>query len=319
MGIESTLQAVTVEQFGARGDATTNDQAAFAAAMTALGGPAKVLWLGAKTYVVDGALLVPSGCAILGQGPATIVKTTSNQMIFKLLSAEDVTLADFTLLGNSTGSNQNGIESGYLGGDGANRIVVDNVTAKSLGGRGFSFAYGPTPLPGPMVFGCRAVSCAGQGFGAYQQMTMIGCSATACGVGLYIGAGNVRFEGDLTANTVGVTFAVGGNDGHGSITATINHCANYGVDVGALVNGFTFLGCHIYQSPIRMVSNPGILDFMDCDIDPTSFTCDGSLARWVGCKFPRGYTNTLNSSNNPTNIIANCHTLAGVAVATLNP
>ena len=293
----------TPEQFGAVGDGVTNDNAAFVLAYLAMAaGTYGTLRLSAKTYLVTGAgLLPPPGTATIGQGNASILKTTSDNMILKVLLGEDCLFAHFQMQGNNTGiGNQNGIESGYAGNDGANRIVIAHVTARNMGGRGFSMSSQPAPgaVPGPTLIGCKAENCTKQGFGGYQQMQFIGCtarSAIAGSIWLYISAGNVNFTGgDLSANAIGVQVAPGGNGAHGIIADTqINHCTDAAVDMLAFTQGMTFSSCHLYNGQIRMNGNTGMTEFNNCVIDPDTFSFTNAVAKFSNCRMPQGATNTF--------------------------
>lgn len=71
---------VSIKDFGAIGDGSTNDTTAFQNAITAMNsGLFKSLWIPAGTYIVNGALsLTASGCAIAGDGmDVSIIKRTN--------------------------------------------------------------------------------------------------------------------------------------------------------------------------------------------------------------------------------------------------
>lgn len=316
----SALNVCTLEQFGAVGDGVTNDQGAWALAIAALNaGTYGALVLGAKTYLISGGInLSATNVGIFGQGWSSILKTTSNQMILKCVLNAGMVFANFSMVGNSVGSNQNGIEIGYLGAplDGVSRGVVNNICALNFGGTGFSNAYSPDnngASPGISFEGCRSVSCA-RGFGAFSQANYVNCSAYLCTTGLYVGGGNIVWTGgDLSKNTTGVFIVSGGNAAHGIIANTnINHCTNYGVDVGAATQGMTFDGCHIYQSPIRFQGNTGMVEFANCVIDPETFESQAaSIVKFSNCRNPLGYTNTWTVDSASDVEILDCRDLSG--------
>jgi len=301
----------TLEQFGAVGDGVTSDQAAFeAAAAACAAGTYSALQLGAKTYLVTGINTSstptqwPMGCAIYGYGGASILKTTTNDRVILVKDtnatnrAKHTRFENFTILGNSVGANQNGIECGYLGSDGSDHIDVRNVTFKNLKGRGLSMAYGLGATPGPSVSDCHAINCGEFGFGAYSQMQFSNCTAQGCAIGFNVAGGNVIWDGgDLSDNVIGFQLAGGGNSAHGIVSNTeINHCTAYGIDVlTGVTNGHSFVGCHVFQSPMRFTSNTGLIQFTGCCIDPSDYTFDAtSNTRFVDCYFTMGYTNTDN-------------------------
>ncbi len=312
----------TPEQFGAVGDGKTNDQGAFEKAMTAMtSGAYGALVLGARTYLVDGALLVPPSCSIVGRGPASVLRTTSDQMIWKLRHANDVLMADMTLVGSTVGLSQNGIESGYLGGDGADRLIVSNVIARDMGGRGFSNAYGTGNSPGPTFSNCMAINCADAGFGAYSQMQLVGCTARACGKGLHMAGGNVIWTGgDLSTNLTGVYVDGGaGNNAHSIVSSTnINHCTR-AIDVATgMANGMTFSAVHVYSGDLRVTSNTGLVEFSGGSvIDANTYTYSDALVRYFGGRFPMGYNNAVSSAGVNRVTYFGCVKLDGTVVTSI--
>ncbi len=285
----------TPEQFGAKCDGIANDQAAYEAMFLVCGariaaGLGAAVRLEPGLSIVTGGLLVPPGLSIRGAGDASAIKTLGDTMVFKLLHANGVLLADFLLMGTGVGINQTGIESGYLGGDGADRLTIRGVNCTNFGGRGISNAYGTGNSPGPIVSDCRMVNCGVMGFGAYSQMTLTGCTATGCGVGLYISGGNIIFTGgDLGVNATGVKIIAGGNGAHSIVSNTnINHCATP-IDCGAIANGMTFSACHIYQGALNFNGNPSLVHFNHCVLDPSSYTFTNSVCKFSDCDFPMAY------------------------------
>lgn len=294
--------ACTLEQFGAKGDGTTDDSAALSAASSALtAGTYSALILGAKTYLVGGVDPWPMGVAVIGQGPAaTILKTTANAPVFLVhdtatASRNKLTsFASFSVVGNSTGANQNAIEVGYFGADGTTNLEITDVVAKNMGGRGFSWGYGGTIGMGPRVTNCKAISC-GYGFYSADQANMVACQAINCGVGLTMGSGNVSWVGgDITGSTTkAVDILAGSNGGHGVLSgAQINHNAGP-IAMVDIVHGFTIDACHIYQTPVSITGTTGVVTFSNCEMDPAGYTIgvtgSTSRVRFIDCTFETAY------------------------------
>lgn len=284
------------------GDGATNDTSALATKLATIPATNGAIILGAKTYLVSGSdpagsLAVPMGGGIIGQGPATVLKTTSNTAILRMQDTTAGNRAKFSLfrgfkmLGNSTGSGQNGLEVGYLGSDGTSQLRVEGVVAENLGGRGFSFAYGDEII-GPHILGAEAKGC-GDGFYAGHAGSMTGCKASACARGLVVASGNVNFTGgQLIENTIGVEVVGGGNDAHSIVSGThINHCTT-AVKVGAITNAMTFADVHIYQGAIEVNgdgANQGIVHFDGGEFDVTTITATDGGIRFTNATFDTAY------------------------------
>ena len=119
----------TLEQFGALGNGTTDDSAALASALTAIGaGTYRVLSLGPKTYLVNSGGDIPAGATIVGQGVNSVLKSATGAVaILRIGAVNDITLRDFQLLGSSTGTTEStGLKMGVYGvaGSGPDRVFV---------------------------------------------------------------------------------------------------------------------------------------------------------------------------------------------------
>lgn len=287
----------TFEMFGAVGDGVTNDQSACAAAVAAVNaGTYRKILMSAKTFLVTtGLAFTVAGASLTGMGSGdSVFTTTTSAPILTCTTANDAIIEGVGFTGNSTGALQGGIQLGTGGTNGADRFMVRNCAFENLGGYGASFGYGSNAMPGPVAMGCIALNCP-IGFGSYTQMALVGCTANLCGIGWYNSTGNATFDGgDLSNNSIGAQIAGAGNGGHGIISNThINHCTGQGLDFFIGANGFTVIGCHIYQSPLRFNTVTGLISFVGCVIDPSSYTYTiPCVVRYVSCAFPMGYANT---------------------------
>lgn len=291
------------EAHDATGDGVADDNAEIEDVGTdhaAADADAAVLELGARTYLVTGLDPWPMGLSIFGQGPRSILKTTTNAPIIKMADtdagdrAKHTVFRDFKLLGNSTGAGQNGIEVGYAGSDGTSQLRIEGVIAQDMGGstgRGFSWAYGDEII-GAQLIGCEAKNC-GDGYYAGHAGTLTGCKASECDRGLVIAAGNVNCTGgQLIENTIGVEVLGGGNDAHSIVSAThINHCTK-AVKVGSITNAMTFADCHIYDGAIEINgdgANQGVVHFDGGEFDVTTITATDGGVRFTNAVFDTGY------------------------------
>lgn len=320
-------RACTLEQFGAVGNDAVADQAAFASALAALrAGTYTTLLLGAKTYLVQGTTdptntPFPFGVSIFGQGASSILKTTTNGPVILMRDADagdrakSTTLAHFKIEGNSTGGNQNGIEIGYVGGDGSSRIRLVDITAENMGGRGFSLAYGGVIGTGIQAIGCRAIHCVTRGFSLHDQVNCIGCqviggvygTSIITDVGVFIdGVGNVVWNGDVGVCNIGIDIAAGGNDGHGIIFGSnINHNTT-AIRIGALINGMTISACHFYQGHLTVAANTGLIEFDGCVLDITTYNFTDSLVKFANCRADQDYLSAYNETGDPDVEWLNC-------------
>ena len=137
-----TGRVYSVRAFGAKGDNSTNDTAAFVAAVTAINASGGMLRIPAGTYLVDaGTVAITSnGITIEGDGPnVTILKSRTNtagQIVLDTASSalHTVTIKDLTLEGFGSGASNNGITV-----SGANtpfNIRFSNIRILSFTGRG---------------------------------------------------------------------------------------------------------------------------------------------------------------------------------------
>jgi hypothetical protein len=309
----------TLEMFGAVGDGATSDQAALAAARSAISaGQYDTLILGAKTYLItgcDSSNPWPMGGNVIGQGSASVLKTATDGPVFLFKDtdaadrAKNTLLAHFRIEGSSTGTNQNGVEVGYLGGDGTERLRVLGCTFNSLGGRGVS-VYAAPNIAGPQIIGCKFYSCL-YGIYAVNHTDIVGCQFTSCTTGVRVEAGNVSVTGgSMISCTTGLRVIAGGNDGHGAVSGVeILHCTTP-VQFGAIANGHLFTGCTIYEGTILFDgSNTGAVVFDGCLIDATVYTLVGK-ARFLNCTFDQSYYSS-SSTTGGDNEFVSCRDIDG--------
>jgi hypothetical protein len=308
--------ACTLEQFGAVGDGVTNDTAAWDAARAALAaGTYGTLILGAKTYLVNPTTVHPMGANIVGQGTgASVLKTTQARALILMYDPDaadrrkSTTLTNFRIVGSATGSlgasapaNQNGIEIGYLGADGAARVTVSNVSAYRLD-RAFSAAESDEIAAGVLGENLLAEECK---FGYYlaSACDWSNCQAIRCNAGVRAN-GNVQFNGTLESCNVGVDLIAGGNDGHGVFSGRLVHCTIPIRSTGALANGFLFDGIELFEGQISIANgNTGAVIFLGGQVDATTYTLEGK-SRWIGTTFDTAYFSSLSTTGGENEFVA---------------
>lgn len=302
-------KACTPEQFGAQGDGTTDDQAAFTAAAAAItAGTYKALVLGARTYKLSTGYSVPANSSLIGQGSSvSILYSTANITIVDVATKNGVTLEGFRVLGSGSGGAQDGIHA-YSDDLRAHDIAVDNC-----GNTGVVSYIGP----GSSVYVAqnwsqvRVTNCVSRGFDASREYVFLrGLQVAGCGLGLAMGAGNIDADVMITGCTLGLRGFAGGNDGHSIIRGQINH-NTAAVQVDAVANGLTFDGCHIYEGSITVAANTGMVQFSNCVIDATSYNFTGSLVKFTNCRIDQAYYASYNESSNPDVEWLNCRELDG--------
>jgi hypothetical protein len=303
---------VTLEQYGAIGNGVASDQIAFAAALGALAaatvtgtGPNAIILGANRTYLVTGGTL-PAGCAIIGQGESSILKTATNAPVI-VIGGQGCLCANFQLFALLQGgfTSMTGIQNGQVG--------VASSGFENFRCEGVYFNQFWTGLQlsqflllahkGPRVVDCWAFQCVVGYFidtlAEYCQFS--NCQTYQCTTGMTVNGGNNVFANCcLNGNlTTGLQLGTGTNDGHGMfVGGSINHSGSVAIAAGALVNGMPFVGVDIYGGNINLTSSNGIR-FSDCAITADAYNFDGSQGTvFDGCLFPGGNANTINNSVN---------------------
>lgn len=91
-----TIEHLSVRQFGAKGDGTTDDTAAITAAIAAMPATGCRLWFPAGTYKVSSTIELNKPGIYFGDFGATFIKTSHESNDVFLVTAEFVTIADMS-------------------------------------------------------------------------------------------------------------------------------------------------------------------------------------------------------------------------------
>lgn len=285
----TSTQFVTPEQFGAVGDGSTNDQAALQSCVDA----GKPCFIGLKNYRTTTSVTLSDNAKIIGAGFGSIISTTSNISVL-VVAGSNTVIESLTILGNNTGAAQRGISvvgvSGLTTARNNNRIT--NVTVSTL-------TYGVyaqySNITGSIHYGSIkavnvvAISCTN---GFYMDTraeynTFSNCSAITNTTGLYMGAGNVSWNGgQITDNTTGVSLAAGTNDGHSVMSGTMINHNTTAISANGITASYLFSNCMIYIGNVTIVSSTGI-KFHGCDFSTlTTFTSTNNTDTEIfNCKF----------------------------------
>lgn len=136
-----TYRSANVRTHGALGDGTTNDTAAFQAAVTAATtSPIGEVYVPPGTYMVAPSLAIPAGLTLRGTGSGSVVKRvggagTNGDVV--TVTGSDVTIRDITLHGNVSAGGLTGRAALDVAVDpGLSNLLVDNVRVVDAPGMG---------------------------------------------------------------------------------------------------------------------------------------------------------------------------------------
>jgi hypothetical protein len=195
-----TTHEAYVDDFGATGDGTTDDIAAFNAAVAALPATGGKLILGPKTYKLNSTWTISKSVWVQGQGSGPSGTGEGTRLLF----APNITGVIFG--GDGTGgaayftrwssvflevtaatTSGNGIEF-----RGAARSYLEHVFVKNFGGDGFYFSGSAAhdQNHSTVLVKCTAINNDGNGFstnggGRNNQLTFVGCASLTNNIGFY--------------------------------------------------------------------------------------------------------------------------------------
>jgi len=266
----SKVPFVTLEQFGAVGNGSTNDAPALVLAIAS----GKPIFLGQKTYLINTTVTTGSNVCIYGSGKTSVLRTTANQTMINVTGSYN-SFTNFCFSGNSTGGTQtlvfcdgnagqtlyrlsNTINNCWFLNSGGSALYIRNTQGSAAGtGHEGSFYVSNTTF----------ISCFN---GIYcdtkaEYNTFIGGAIYGCTVGVTFAAGNNNYTGgQIINNGTGVKILSGTNDGHCSMTGVkINHNTT-NVQCTHTLN-YVFSGCVITVGNITLTGT-GKTIFSGCQI-----------------------------------------------------
>lgn len=290
--IQYTVMA-NVKDYGAKGDGSTNDVAAFNAAL-ASGYPVIVPF---GKYYLASTVTVGEGKILQGYGDSSILYVSGDYPAITI-GGNSTTVSGLKILGNGRGTvtayattrpSQDGI---YIytssGGKQANKIL--NIRFDSLGGKAINYVYNYRPgreyglsVSNVYAFKCFIGFKAGE---TAEFATWSNIAADSCQYGLWIQGGNNTFTGgDVSNNRTNLYLKKGTNDGHASIVGVmLNHSLDKAVWADSLQSGYTISNCMIYYGDIYVTNSTGV-KFSNCDIRPGTVTYINSTL----CTFENTY------------------------------
>jgi hypothetical protein len=305
--VGTLVNAVHVDDHGAVGDGTTNDTAAFIAAIAAANTIGGHVLIGKKTYVVPGdngggslfaAFKLNAGQWLIGEDRETsIIKVTGDARGLQL-SEEGSGCANLTFQGP-------GIGAGLLFNTGV-VIYGNGVTIKDCLFKDFSGSANSNGGGGVLVLNLAALSNFKRG------SSILNCDFTAnvCGLNTYAGGeyinysvgrlyanttaivnrgGNNKYSNlNFNANTTAFSLQTGSNDGHGVMSnCTVNHNTT-NLLITSITQGFKFVGCMFYEGNITITGSTRIA-FTGCDLvgsGTLTLTSNTSIKVGAECYYP---------------------------------
>ena len=272
---------LNVFEYGAVGNGTTNDAAAFAATQAAaISTGSKLVVVPAGNYRISTQVDIDDDVTWLFLG-ANINTATDTMHIFSAVEVNGwAVLGRVTLNGSLVTpavADQVGL---YI--ENCDRYVVENVSAVAFKGKGFWLtgddAVGSLRGDRGQFSGCSAYDCTvgrqvDAGAGA-EYTTWTNWHASGNATGDIIGAGNTITSGfSIVDNDVGAKLVDGTNHGHGSYSnGNINH-NTVNIEADDIVNGFTFSGVHIFEGEVQITNCAGIVidgGILDADVVVTT-------------------------------------------------
>lgn len=280
-------------------DGTTDDSAVFqaAAASGALAIDARGL-----NCKIAGTINIPSGQVWLLQG-TSITISSSTLTVFNCATKSDFALMGvFTITGAGTpGACTIGTARGIYIKDCAN-YYIDRPVLRNIQGWGILLDADVSTtarsqhgvINNPRIDSCYYGWEDIAGTGA-EYTVIIDPYVTRCTLfGVKTCAGNLEWLGGNVVDNlaIGVWLAAGANHGHGIFTGTqINHNGTFGIQATAVINGYTFNGCHIYQNDVWFDQSKGIQingGHLDCKL--YNYKGGSSGLNWIdGCYCPGAY------------------------------
>jgi len=253
-------QTVSVKDFGAKGDGTTNDLAAFVAAIAA----SNDVYVPPGTYLCNGNITLKSNFKLHGAGAASIIKWGADYSEILISNISNVIVEDLLIDGGGQTTN---IYTGIKGCSGvgisqSTNVKINRVTAQNMGiinqsdpfgtaptydvlysGYGFNISARNGTISNIRITNCTALRIAGagfqkgdgfyvEGFGSaggtdYTDVVIENCYVSVCGRHCYTvagGSGQDIPSGVVFNNCYGENSALDGCDIESGYNVILNNC-----------------------------------------------------------------------------------------------
>ena len=250
----SRALGLSVSEYGAAADGTTDDGAASAAAQAAaVAAGFKLIVVPQGDYRINTSIPIASSVTWLFLGARLYTTQNAINMLEADGTDDWAILGKVELVGTLTSSadtGQNGLRI-----ENVDRAYIEGVTARDMKGRGFLVTG--TDAKSSRGDRARFHDCAAYdsfigreltvGAGA-EYTTWTNWQASGCSTGDEIGAANtMTVGGSITDNSKGVALRGTGNHGHGIyVGVSINHNTVYNLEAHGISEGMVFANCNFY-------------------------------------------------------------------------
>lgn len=263
-----------VKWFGATGNGTTDDSAAVQAVITAAIAAGKAVYFPAGTYLVTG-LTVAGALTIFGDGNQSIIKTTTNNVIFNV-TADGFRMYDLKIIGNDTGTSEIGVRINTV-----KDYLISRCTFYNLGGIGIN-CYGiviTNSIPSS-ISDCNFSTCR-TGIkveNRHEYVNLTNNLVSQCDyAGMWLLGGNFNITGgSITKNSIGIYMTSGTNDSHSSISNVLINHNTTGLMINGILYGLVFSACQFHSNTyIHLINTLGIL-FNGCEFGSNTIRLENS-------------------------------------------
>jgi hypothetical protein len=240
----------TPQDFGAAGDGTTDDTAAFRAAAAR---PGDFIRVPAGRYLVNGTVEIQDAQTWQFENAQVIHREAGPA--FKAASVSDWALLGILRMEGAGGRRTSAANTGLLV-EGGKRYRVSRIQFSRFAhaglvvtaGSGSGAGRGDRGQLSDLGFNECATGIDMQAASGAEYNIFTNTAITGCDVAIMAAAGNTQFIGGNAVDcTQGIVLNGGHNHAHGGFHGfNINHCSQYSVLATSITYGHTFSGCHFY-------------------------------------------------------------------------
>jgi hypothetical protein len=246
--LRETARSVT--DYGAVGDGTTDDYLNIQKAIDAAGDGGVIVFPFA-TYKVSEAINMRNGQTWIMEG-CTLKNTTDTKHVIRVNAKDNWSILGKSTLQGTLVTAATAAESGLYITDGSG-YLVEGVVAEKFKGKGIYLDGNLAPAyrsKRGQFTNCSAnentIALQIDAGNEYNTFSNFNAGGNALGTKIY-GGNNTFVGGNIVDNTTGVYLGNGTNHGHGVfLGVNINHNTSANIEAVGVLNGYTFIGCHIY-------------------------------------------------------------------------